>query len=121
MYRPHVGHLRGGLAFAEDGADLAVREFALDAEEQDFAVGLAQLGEGGGEGDAAQLPKGRALRLRPVGSNQGCRVAPATAVLLGRCRGAVVSAASGAVVSGPSPSPLPKVAGTSSGTNVVQA
>ena len=54
-------------------------------------------------------------------THQGCTVAPAGQQLDCPCHGSVYNATTGAVISGPAPSPLPRVQVSLSGDNVLPA
>ena len=79
---------------------------------------------------SAKLPDGSAVIVsRPTAStaacfsaictHQGCTVQPAGAQLQGPCHGSVYNALTGAVISGPAPSPLPAVPVHVTGGNVL--
>ncbi len=82
---------------------------------------VSATGKGGAKLIVAQPTKGEVVAFSAICTHQGCTVTPAKSTLYCGCHEAVFNTDTGAVISGPAPSPLPKVAVTISGTNVVQA
>lgn len=81
---------------------------------------MSATGKDGARLIVAQPAMGTVVAFSAICTHQGCTVVPAESTLNCPCHGSVFATATGAVVTGPAPSPLPEVAVTISGTNVIQ-
>lgn len=109
---------------AVNGANAGAAKIgAVLAELSAVPVGgaVSATGKDGAKLIVAQPTKGTVVAFSAICTHQGCTVAPAKSTLNCPCHGSVFNTATGAVTSGPAPSPLPKVAVMISGSNIVQS